>query len=207
MRRATLAMLAVLALACGGSETTPQVADAQDAATEAAAKAGVEKVAGDRREMPSEDVCEIMKSGILNEVLDANEESWNYRPASKVVPQALCTATGTSQDGSSDYEVALMIMRSKFDSPADAVASLEGTVKQLTEGLTITVGGKTRTRKVEFEPFMEGVGDQAAWAPKMSELSVAHKGTRFAVTVRGAGDSEANKAKAIELARLIGDAL
>jgi len=206
MKRSCMVMLALGALACGGGETTSTVSDAKAAAVEGYESVKPEGAAVDRTDMPSEDVCRIMKSGVLDGVADVAADSWSYRPASEFVPQALCTATGRARDGSS-YEVSLTIMRDKFDSPAAAVASLESTVRSLSEGITIEVAGKTHTKQVEFEPFLEGVGDKAAWAPKLSELSVADGATRFAVAVHGAGGDPQNKEVAIELARRIGDAL
>lgn len=207
MKRSFVAMLTLVALACGGEQAASQSSGAQSGTTESPASGEAEAASANRAEMTSEQACEIMKSGILNEAFESNEESWNYRPASEYVPQALCTATGRSPDGSSSYEVSLMIMRADFQSPAEAVASLEGTVKSLTEGMTIQAGGKEYTKQVEFEPFIDGVGDQAAWAPKLNELSVADEATRFAVTVTGFADNAENKAKAIELARLVAEAL
>jgi len=178
MKRSSVIAFALFTLACGGSETATTVSEAKEAATEAYESVKPEGAPADRTEMQSEAACEILKAGGLNDVFGAAEDSWSFRPASKVVPQALCTATGKSQDGASSWEVSLTIMRDRYDSPDAAVASLESTVKSLSEGITIKVAGK-----------------------------VADQGTRFAVSVHGAGDPAQNKTLAIELARRIGDAL
>lgn len=207
MKGSIVLTLAFLAIACGGETVASHESEAKAETSGAPASTRAEGASTDNTETTSEQACDVLKSGVLDEVFDVSEDAWNYRPASKYVPQALCTATGRSQDGSSNYEVSLMIMKSAFDSPAAAVESLESTVKSLSEGMTIEAGGKTHTKQVEFEPFLDGVGDQAAWAPKLNELSVAHEGTRFAVTVTGVGDNAENKARAIELARVVGDEL
>jgi len=104
-------------------------------------------------------------------------------------------------------EVSLTITNMSFDSDAAAVESLESSVAQLEKGLTITVQGKERTTQVDFDDWMDGVGDKAAWAPKHSELSVAADGVRFAVAVRGTGDKSTNQELAIEVARRVEDRL
>lgn len=200
MTRSILALVAITALACGGGEAASRAAQ-EPTATD------VEKALAGQIEVDSEHACEVLGSGVLTDAFDLAEDAWSYRPASKYVPQALCTATAQSPDGAATYEVALMIMKTEFDSPAAAVASLESTVETLSAGKTIEVGGKEHTTQVNFEPFLYGVGDLAAWAPKLNELSVADRGVRFAVTVTGLGGSEENKAKAIELAESLGDAL
>ena len=207
MKRSFVAILTLLMVACGGEQADSRTPQNEPEGDEVPAGSTAESALGSRADMTSEKVCEVLKSGVLNGVLDVNEESWTYRPASEYVPQALCTANAQSPDGSSSYEVGLMIMKTDFESPAAAVESLESTVRSLTEGMTIEVAGKEHTTQVTFEPFMDGVGDQAAWAPKLNELSVADQGTRFAVTVQGTGDNAENRAKAVELAHRIGDVL
>lgn len=200
MKRSILTLLGIVALGCGAGEPSSQAAQEPTAAD-------VERSLAGEVEVDSEHACEVLGSGVLAEVFAVSDDAWSYRPASKYVPQALCTATGKSPDGATSYEVALMIMKAEFDSPDAAVASLESTVETLSAGKTIEVGGKEHTTKVDFEPFIDDVGDLAAWAPKLNELSVADRGVRFAVTVTGVGGSDENKAKAIELARLVGNAL
>ena len=102
--------------------------------------------------------------------------------------------------------VTLTVTKMTFDTPAEAVTSLEGTVAQLEEGITFEVQGKERTKQVDFE-WADGVDDRAAWAPSLNELSVAVDGVRFAVAVRGVGDDEQCQTKAIEAARRIATAL
>lgn len=163
--------------------------------------------AAQEQPVDSERACEVLGSGVLTDVFEVPEHGWTFRPASRFVPQALCTANAQGADGSPALEVALTIVKDRFDSPEAAVASLESTVESLSAGRTIEVGGRTRTLQVDFEPFIDGVGDQAAWAPGLNELSVAHRGTRFAVTVVGMGGPDENRGKAIETANRIGEVL
>jgi len=99
--------------------------------------------------------------------------------------------------------VSLTITNQQFDSPQAAVDSLESSVVQLEEGITVTVQGKEHTTQVDFDDWLDGVGDRAAWAPKLSELVVAYAGVRFAVSVRGVGDAAECQARAIAVARRV----
>lgn len=99
--------------------------------------------------------------------------------------------------------VSLTMTKPTFASSAEAVASLESTVAQLEEGITFNIGGKLRTRQIDFDDFLDNVGDRAAWAPKLRELSVAHGGVRFAVSVQGAGDNDKSRSLAINLAQKV----
>lgn len=99
--------------------------------------------------------------------------------------------------------VSLTMTKPTFASPAEAVASLESAVAELEEGITFNIGGKERTRQIDFDDFLDNVGDRAAWAPKLSELSVAHGGVRFAVSVQGAGDNNKSRSLAIDLAQKV----
>jgi len=99
--------------------------------------------------------------------------------------------------------VSLTITNQQFDSAQAAVDSLESSVAQLEEGITVTVQGKEHTTQVDFDDWLDGVGDLAAWAPKLNELVVAYAGVRFAVTVRGVGDKAECQAQAIAVARRV----
>lgn len=192
--KATLAALAALGLA-------GQAALAQDAeAARAAAQEMVDAIVGGERGTQSPAVCKLLESGLVADVLGAEPADISYRPASKFVPQGLCTATWQG------IEVALTVIKTQFESNEAAVESLESAVASLEKGLTVTVGGRERTKQVDFEDWMDGVGDQAAWAPALSELSVAANGLRFAVTVRGADDAT-NRERAIALARKVASSL
>ena len=111
------------------------------------------------------------------------------------LPECIRSSTGT--------EVTLTITNQKFDSPQAAVESLESSVAQLEAGITVTVQGKDHTTQVDFDDWLDGVGDLAAWAPKLNELVVAYAGVRFAVSVRGVGDDAESQAQAIAVARQV----
>ena len=97
--------------------------------------------------------------------------------------------------------ITFAISKPVHDSAEEAVASLESGVGQLSEGIDFEVQGESRTVRVLFDGWIEGVGDRAAWASEAGELAVASGGVRFGVTVRVLDDPEENKALAIELAR------
>jgi hypothetical protein len=218
--------LAVTAMACGGQEAGSQdVGTAQKQAEGAVAAI----LAGDR-ETQAPAVCDVLKSGIVSEVFGVDDGVVTYRPGSKNIPHPLCTARWDAPNKAeleaackeemmkggpmpdcirSDHatEVSLTVTNLTFDSAAAAVESLEGTVAQLEKGITMTIQGKEHTTQVDFDDWMEGVGDKAAWAPRMNELSVAADGVRFAVAVSGTGDRATNQEKAIEVARRVAGAL
>lgn len=106
-----------------------------------------------------------------------------------------------------ENEASLTINNEPIASPAEAVAPLEQIVGRLGEGVTTEVAGRQHTARVEYEGWLEGVGDRAAWAPRLSQLSVAAGGVLFHVGVTASPDASENRAKAIELARRIARAL
>lgn len=75
------------------------------------------------------------------------------------------------------------------------------------KGITVEVRGEQHTSQVDYDDWIPGVGDRAAWAPKLSQLSVAARGVIFHVTVQVSDDAAENRAKAVELARRVAQAL
>ncbi|KAB2965704.1 MAG: hypothetical protein F9K16_01195 [Thermoanaerobaculia bacterium] len=106
-----------------------------------------------------------------------------------------------------ENEASLTINDEPLDGAADAVARLEQIVAQLGEGITTEVRGRQHTTRVVYDDWTDGVGDRAAWAPGLSQLSVASNGVIFHVGVSASPDAAENRAKAIELARRVAQAL
>jgi len=102
-----------------------------------------------------------------------------------------------------DASASLTLVDETFESAEAAVRQLESTVATLEEGITVEVGGRKHTSQVDYDDWMEGVGDRAAWAPKLSQLSVAARGVVFHVGVEVTDDAAVNRERAIELARRI----
>lgn len=174
--------------------------------------------------------CDVLRSGVLSEVFGADADAAVFEPAGRFVSQALCTAAWDKPDREAleaarieyesrrgmariqgrafdeplppypRYEVSLTIINHGYDSAADAVTDLEGVVAGLTHGGTMQPPGGDPA-ELMFEGFIDGVGDQAAWAPRLGELSAAHAGVRYAVVVRGFTGPAENKEKAIEFAQ------
>ncbi len=226
MLRAWMVTLTVAAMACGGQEAVSQDVGTPQKQAEGAVAA---ILAGDR-ETQAPAVCDVLKSGIVSEVFGVDDGVVTYRPGSKNIPHPLCTARWDAPNKAeleaackeemmrsgampdcimSDHatEVSLTVTNLTFDSAAAAVESLESTVAELEKGITMTIQGKEHTTQIDFDDWMEGVGDKAAWAPRMNELSVAADGVRFAVAVSGTGDRATNQEKAIEVARRVAGAL
>lgn len=106
-----------------------------------------------------------------------------------------------------ENEATLTINDEPLADAAAAVARLERIVAQLGEGITTEVRGEQHTTRVEYEDWIDGVGDRAAWAPKLSQLSVAANGVLFHVGVQAFPDATENRARAIDLARRVAQAL
>jgi len=177
-----------------------------------AAQREVDRILAGKGTARGEAACDLLRSGVLADAFGAVAASASYRPGSRYVPNVLCTASwagtkGTAAGSPPGHEVSLTILDRSFPSRTAAVASLESSVAELSKGVTVEVKGRSHTSRVEFEGWLEGVGDKAAWAPKPRELSVAHGGVRFAVAVRGFGDAAEEKARAIDLARRVATAL
>ena len=99
-------------------------------------------------------------------------------------------------------EVSLTLVANSFDSASDAVTSLEGTIAMLTKGITVEVQGQKRKAKMEFGPWIEGVGDKAIWSDK-GGLNFAYDARRYTLNVSVYEDEEQNQEAAIELAQQI----
>jgi hypothetical protein len=94
---------------------------------------------------------------------------------------------------------------SVHDSTADAVAALESLVGTLTEGVEIEVQGEQRTARVNYDTWIDDVGDRAVWGSRYGELQIASGRIRFVVTVSGFDDPAENLEWATRLAqRIIG---
>tara|TARA_R110000751_G_scaffold91266_2_gene178774 strand:- start:684 stop:1244 length:561 start_codon:yes stop_codon:yes gene_type:complete len=179
------------------------------------------------------EACDKLKSGILVDVFGSDASIATFREGSKYVPHKLCTASWDKPNHqeltkavtqyetqkamakmlkqefnkiappAAGYSVSLTIIDQIFDSPQDAVASLENTVTELSKGVNVTVKGKVHTTQVEFNDWIEDIGNKAIWAPKLGELQVADNNGRFAVTVKGFSDASQNLSKAVNLAKQI----
>lgn len=101
---------------------------------------------------------------------------------------------------SDSNEVSLTLVANSFNSADDAVASLEETVAMLSEGISFKVESKQHETKMEFGPWIEGVGDKAIWSDK-SGLNFAYDAKRYVVNVSVYGDEAENREAAIGLAQ------
>lgn len=218
-----IALILGVATGCGSESEAdvaeaveaPDRAGLQAVAVEVSAAAD----GGERGEI----ACEVLRSGALVDVFGVMAEAASYTPGSNFIPHGLCTARWDRPNRAeldaarlayeaaramatvrresfddappppSQYEVSLTIIAQEYDSPAAAVASLEGAVAQLGQGVEVEVPGGNVLAQVDFEPWVEGIGDRAAWARGLEELSVAHDGVRYAVLVRGFDDAARNR--------------
>lgn len=179
------------------------------------------------------EACDKLKSGLLVDIFGSEASAATFRLGSKYVPHKLCTASWDKPEHqeltkaitqfetqkamakilkqefnqppppAASYSVSLTIIDQVFDSLEEAVASLENTVTELSKGVNVTVKGKVHTTQVEFNDWLDDIGNKAIWAPKLNELQVADNNRRFAVTVKGNNDASQNLSNAIALARQI----
>jgi hypothetical protein len=97
-------------------------------------------------------------------------------------------------------EVTLTLNKSLFENASAAQAALDSSMKVLSEGITRKHNGVEVTFQADVIP-VEGVGDKAAWAAKLRQLSVADGKRVFHLTVNTGGDREQELIKAKELAQ------
>jgi hypothetical protein len=191
--------LLALSVACsgGGSDSQDPAADAQEAVDRA--------VEGDvRSEAAPEDACAAFQAA-FGQVFEVDPDAVTFR-ASDVMDNTVCRATwpvANPGPGHYENEASLTIMGQSFDSPEAAVASLEGAVTSLTDGVSVEVQGEQRTVKSDFGDWVEGLGDRAI--TKKRSVLVASDGVRFTAGVKASADDSKNQALAIELARQLVD--
>lgn len=99
-------------------------------------------------------------------------------------------------------EVSLTLTNNDFSSSQEAVSALEGNVQRLTQGVTVTVGGKERTTRMEFGDWVEGVGDRAIFTSK-GAFMVANDARLITVSASVTGDEALDREKTIELTQAL----
>jgi hypothetical protein len=99
-------------------------------------------------------------------------------------------------------EVSLTIMGKRFDNKAQAESALDTGMDILHNGLKSQKEGAPKMRTYEIEP-VEGLGDKAAWVVGMNQISVANDRRVFHLAVNVYDDPQENRAKAMELAKLL----
>jgi len=102
----------------------------------------------------------------------------------------------------STNEVSLTILGDSFDTSNEAVADLESKVATLSEGISVTVGGKVHETKMVFGDWIDGVGDKAIFSDK-GDLMMAADGILITVKVAAMENTDLDHEKAIELASQI----
>lgn len=195
----------------------------------------VAEVVGEDIEPSSDSTpCEVLSDDLLRKHFDIGDADLKRSP-SQYSPHPLCTVTWPKPNAAeleaereaqrADYlrkkmlgeaverpespnvEVSLTINKDRFESRTEAVASFDSAMRILSEGMTFeTDAGPHKTPTYDFEP-VDGVGEKAAWVPKMSQLSVATSHRIFHVGVDVDGGPDADLAKAKDLARDLTESL
>lgn len=98
-------------------------------------------------------------------------------------------------------ELSLTVSAKRFDSNAQAMSALDSGLDILKHGLKSRPKDPAKVRSINIQP-VEGLGDKAAWTTPQNQVSVANERRIFHLNVNVYEDSETNRVKAIELARL-----
>lgn len=102
-----------------------------------------------------------------------------------------------------ENKVMLTVAGAQFPDDAAAVSALESVVERLGKGVTAEAGGTEAVFQSDYGEWIEGLGDRAAWNGRMSQVSVAARGTLFHLSVRVADEEAENRKLALELARAV----
>lgn len=176
--------------------------------------------------------CAILDDELLRAHFDIPDGTEITRSPSQYSPHPLCTVSWAKPDAAErqaqqqaammEYmqrkmqgedvqmpsfrtanEVSLTLYAPPFDDAASALRSFDNAMKRLAQGITTEVNDEEYTFQADLEP-VDGVGDKAAWVPRMSQLSVVSGNHIFHVGVNtGAeddGDLETAKALAVAIA-------
>ena len=140
------------------------------------------------------------RPGHSQEEYDEKMKDWVTRKTQAMVKKA---AFDEKMPKLLSNQVSLTLPRTDFSSDSDAVAALESLVKRLNEGITAKALGKEVTVTGDYEEsWIEGVGDQAAWNRKQSQVSFAAKSRLVHLSVQ-IGDPAENRRIAIEMAKQV----
>ncbi len=103
-----------------------------------------------------------------------------------------------------EHEVRLTFAGKSFKNAAAAQTAFDGLLISLKEGITAEaeVGGKKQkhTFRIEYDHEVNGVGERAAWAPKLNQLSFV-SGLHIVHLTVDLGDAVENERMAIEVAQ------
>lgn len=98
-------------------------------------------------------------------------------------------------------EMSLTVPNKRFDDAAAAQSALDGAMDILKNGLKSRPKDPERVREINIQP-VDSLGDKAAWITPNNQISVAKGRGLFHLAVNVYDDPEANRAKAIELAKI-----
>ncbi len=98
-------------------------------------------------------------------------------------------------------EISLTVPNKRFDDAAQAQSALDTGLDILKNGLKTRPKDPARVAEINIQP-VDGLGDKAAWTTPQNQLSVANGRRIFHLIVSVSDDPEANRAKAVELAKL-----
>jgi|GEM_PF-3123326 len=224
-----ISLVSMVVSACG------QASDSSEKSTEGRISDQVaDATGGEARPASDATPCEVLSDELLARHFEVGGAEIKRTP-SKYSPHPMCTATWPKPNAaeleakaeevraeniqkrilgqdvepveSPNNKVSLTLGKDRFGNRSDAVSSFDSAMRVLSEGMTIEVNGeKTKTPTYEYEP-VTGVGEKAAWVPRLHQLSVATSSRIFHVSVNVSGGPDADMAKARELARDLAESL
>lgn len=227
--RAALALFATLLAACGGSETssTPTAESVSEAVSDA--RMEVAKARGQVGEAEI-DPCTILDDAMVRSHFELAGATVSFRLSSST-RHPLCTATWPKPNAEqikadmqakmqeymlatargervqmpsfkTDDEVTLTVNSPSFESAGQAADAFASAMRVLAEGIK-DKNDPSAPPKFQYDTVpVQGVGDQASWAPGLSQLTVQSGRHLFHAGVR-VGDPKVNQETAKAMAKQI----
>lgn len=227
-----VAALAILACGGDGDTTATSVGEESTAAPNVGETIGdeVERRTG-RKPASGDRPCEILDDELIRVHFEIAAEAEITRSPSKYSPHPLCTVSWPKPNAAEieersaaemqDYvmkkmkgedakmpslrttnEVSLTVYEPEFEDPAAARSGFDSAMKMLSDGITGSHEDVEVTVQADLTP-VEGVGDEAMWAPKMNQLSIVDDTRIFHVTVSTGTGDEADLESAKAIARTV----
>jgi hypothetical protein len=105
-----------------------------------------------------------------------------------------------------DGELFITLHGADYSTTAEAVRALDAMVERLSAGVSAGSGDATFAVQASYEP-VPGIGAKAVWTDQLRQLSAVSGTALYHVRVRVHGDVSADRAHAVEVARLIAASL
>lgn len=232
-----LAACGTFLIGCGDKAPEEAITGAADQPLEAAkVTVGVLAERAQRaREESDIDPCELLSDALLREHVATAQDAVINRRMSEYSVHPMCIASWRKPDADeieaktaaamNDYlqrkmrgeqvkmpsfatedEVTLTLFQPQFEDKAAAIASFDQAMAVLQRGVKGNAGGVEVSFQSNVTP-VDGVGDKATWAVGMRQVSVVQGRRIYYVTVNTGSRPSVEEARALGLARGVGELL